>query len=142
MLVKDTCLFVINKYKEPHTYVNHFLNRNHHQLDSNLVVAHIKGIIKAQFTLFAATIQASVIEKLGYEISYKKALGASSAYHRICMSHLASNFMTYFKDKLLENLVCRAALATTQRKFNRHMATIWRINSKAQQWLEAIPLKL
>ena len=54
---------------------------------------------------------------------------ASSAYHRIFMCHLASNFMTRFKDKLLKNLVCRAALATTQRKFNRHMTTIWRINS-------------
>ena len=66
----------------------------------------------------------------------------SSAYHRICMRHLASNFMTHFKDKLLKNLVCRVALATTQRKFNRHMATIGRINSEAQQWLEAIPLEL
>ena len=37
MLVKDTCLFVINP----------FLNRDHHQLDSNLVSAHMKAIIKA-----------------------------------------------------------------------------------------------
>ena len=36
-----------------------------------------------------------------------------STYHRICMHHLASNFMTWFKDKLLKNLVCRAALAST-----------------------------
>ena len=67
---------------------------------------------------------------------------ASFAYHRICMRHIASNFMTRFKDKLLKNLVCTIALATTQRKFNRHMATIGRINSEAQQWLEAIPLEL
>ena len=33
MVVKDTCLFVINKYKWPHTCVNHFLNRDYHQLD-------------------------------------------------------------------------------------------------------------
>ena len=59
----------------------------------------------------------------------------SSAYHKICMRQLASNFMTRFKDKILKNLVCRAALATTQHKFNRHMATILRFNSKAQQWL-------
>ena len=64
---------------------------------------------------------------------------ALSAYHRICMRHLASNFMTRFKDKLFKNLVCRAALASTQRKFNKHMTTIGRINSEAQQWLEAIP---
>ena len=53
MLVKDTFLFVINKYKGSHTYVNPCLNQDHHQL-SNLVVAHIKGIIKAQFTLSVA----------------------------------------------------------------------------------------
>ena len=67
---------------------------------------------------------------------------APSAYHRICMYYLASNFMTRFKDKLLNNLVCRAALTSTQRKFNKHMTTIWRINFEAQQWLEAIPFQL
>ena len=61
MLVKDTCLFVINKYKWSHTCVNPYLNRDHHQLDSNLVVAHIKGIIKTQFTLSTIAIQASVM---------------------------------------------------------------------------------
>ena len=74
MVVKDTCLFVINKYKGPHTCVNPCLNWDHHQLDSNVVVAHIKAIIKAQFTLTMTAIQASVMEKWGYEISYKKAL--------------------------------------------------------------------
>ena len=52
-----------------------------------------------------------------------------SAYHKICMRYLASNFMTRLKDKLLKNLVCRKALARTQRKFNKHMATIGRIDS-------------
>ena len=74
MVVKYICLFVINKYKWPYTCVNPYLNRDHHQLDSNLVVAHIKAIIKAQFTLTQAAIQASVMEKWGYEISYKKVL--------------------------------------------------------------------
>ena len=67
---------------------------------------------------------------------------ASSTYNKICMCHLATNFMTRFKDKLLKNLVCRVALATKQRKFNRHMAITERINSKAQQWLEVIPLEI
>ena len=67
---------------------------------------------------------------------------APYAYHRICMRHLASNFMTRFKDKLLKNLVCRATLESTQCKFNKHMATIGRINYEAQQWLEAIPFQL
>ena len=74
MVVKDTCLFVINKYIGPHTCVNPCLNRDHHQLDSNLVTAYIKAIIMAQFTLSTTTIQASVMKKWGYEISYKKAL--------------------------------------------------------------------
>ena len=74
IVVKDTFLFVINKYKRLHTCVNPCLNRDHHRLDSNLVAAHIKTIIKAQFTLTTAAIQASVMEKWGYEISYKKAL--------------------------------------------------------------------
>ena len=67
---------------------------------------------------------------------------APSAYHRICMRHLVSNFMTRFKDKLLKFLVCKAALASTQCKFNKHMATIRRINSEVQQWLKGIPFQL
>ena len=50
MVVKDTSLFVINKYKGLHTCVNPCLNRDHHQLDSKLVADHIQAIIKAQFT--------------------------------------------------------------------------------------------
>ncbi|RVX16705.1 Serine/threonine-protein phosphatase 7 long form-like [Vitis vinifera] len=211
--------------------------------DSNLIAAHIQGMIKAQFTLSVAAIQASIVEKFGYQISYKKAskaklkaltnlfgdfyksyaelphffialeqanpgcvpsiegfkhcrpvlsidgthlygkykgtlmiamgcdgnnqlfplafaltedrhpgimaamsdvhLGWSEpyAYHRVCMRHLASNFMTRFKDKILKNLMCRAALATKIEKFNKHMNTIGRINAAAQQWLEAIPFE-
>ena len=74
MVVKDTFLFVINKYIGPHTCINPCLNQNHHQLDSNLVAAHIKAIIMAHFTLSTAAIHVSVMEKWGYEISYKKAL--------------------------------------------------------------------
>ena len=64
------------------------------------------------------------------------------SYHRICMLHLASNFMTRFKDKLLKNLVCRVPLVPEQRKFNRQMTIIGTINSEAHQWLEAIPLEI
>ena len=39
-----------------------------------MVAAHIKAIIKAQFTLSVAATQTSVMEKWRYEISYKKAL--------------------------------------------------------------------
>ena len=58
---------------------------------------------------------------------------APSAYHRICMRHLVSNFMTWFKDKLLKNLVSRVALASTERKLNKRMATIGRINYESRQ---------
>ena len=88
MVVKDTSLLVINKYKGPHTYVNPCLNRDHHQLDLNLVTAHIKAIIKAQFTLTTAAIQASVMEKWRYEISYKKALDGK---HK-ALKHLFGDF--------------------------------------------------
>ena len=60
MLMKDTCLFVINKYKGPHTCVNPYLNRDRHQLDSNLVIAHIKTIIKAQFILSISVIHVTL----------------------------------------------------------------------------------
>ena len=50
--------------------------------------------------------------------------------------------MTWFKDKHLKNLVCRATLASTERKFNKYMTTIRRMNSEALQWLEAIPFHL
>ena len=69
-------------------------------------------------------------------------LATPSAYHRICMRHLARNFMPWLKDKLLKNLVCKADLESTERKFNKHMTTIGRINSEVLQWLEAIPFQL
>ena len=56
MVVKDTSLFVINKYTEPHTCVNPCLNWDYHQLDSKLVATHIKALIQAQFTLTTAAI--------------------------------------------------------------------------------------
>ena len=94
MVVKDTCLFVIKKYKGLHTCVNPYLNRDHHQLDSNFVFAHIKAIIKAQFTLSAAAIQARVMEKWEYEISYKKALDGK---HK-ALRHLFGDFSQSYTD--------------------------------------------
>ena len=47
MVVKDRSFFEINKYQGPHTCVNLCLNRDHQQLDFNLVVDHIKAMIKA-----------------------------------------------------------------------------------------------
>ena len=74
MVLKDTSFFTINKYKGSHTCVNPCLNQDRQQLDFYLVADHIKAMIKAQFTLSVATIQATIMEKFGYEISYNKAL--------------------------------------------------------------------
>ena len=74
MVVKDTSLFSIDKYKGLHTCVNACLNQDHQQLDYNLVVNHIKAMIKAQFTLLVVAIHATIIEKFRYKISYKKTL--------------------------------------------------------------------
>ena len=46
MVVKNTSFCVINKYKGLHTRVNPCLNRDHQQLNSNLVADHIKAMIK------------------------------------------------------------------------------------------------
>ena len=73
MVVKGTTSFAINKHNGPHKCVNPCLNQDHQQLDSNLIAAHIQGMIKAQFTLSVVAIQASTVEKFGYQISYKKA---------------------------------------------------------------------
>ena len=75
---------------------------------------------------FLACIRNKVTKRTGICIIFDRHLGimatmadphlgwaTPSAYHRICMRHLASNFITRFKDKLLKNLVCRAALAST-----------------------------
>ena len=94
MVVKDTCLFVIRKYKGPHTCINPCLNREHHQLDSNLVATHIKAIIKAQFTLTTAAIQATVMEKWGYEISYKKAFDGKQK----ALRHLFGDFSQSYTE--------------------------------------------
>ena len=104
---------------------------------------------------FLACIRNRVTQRTGICVISDKHLGimaamtdphlgwaAPSASHRICMRHLASNFMTRFKDKPLKNLVCRTSLASTERKFNNHMTKIGRINSEAQKWLEAIPFQL
>ena len=63
MVVKDTPFFAINKYKGPHTCVIPCLIRDHQQLDSKLVADHIKVMIKTQFTLSVASIQATIMEK-------------------------------------------------------------------------------
>ena len=63
------------------------------------------------------------------------------AYYRFCMCHLASNFNTKFKDKTLKDLMCRTTMESKVKKFISHMDIIGRINTKARNWLEQIPLE-
>ena len=75
-----------------------------------LEITLLKG---REFALYQTDIQGSMSAMLDPH------LGSATpfAYHRICMRHLASNFLTRFKEKMLNNLVCRAASARTERKF-------------------------
>ena len=72
MVIKGTSLFAINKYNGSHKCVNLCLNQDHQQLNSNLIAAYIQGMIKTQFTLLVVVIEASIVDKFGYQISYKK----------------------------------------------------------------------
>ena len=49
-VVKGTSLVEINKYSGMQTCVNPCINQDHHQLDSNLIVAYIEGMIKTIHT--------------------------------------------------------------------------------------------
>ena len=71
------------------------LDRDHHQLDSSLVAAHIKAIFKVQFTLSVAAIQASVMEKWGYEISNKKELDVKNK----ALRHLFGEFCQSYTER-------------------------------------------
>ena len=59
-----------------------------------MVATHIKAIIKAQFTFTTAAIQASVMEKWGYEILYKKALDGK---HK-ALRHLFGDFSQSYTE--------------------------------------------
>ena len=98
----------------------------------NKVTQRMRLCVKSDRHLGIMTAMTNIVH-LGWTEPY--------AYHRICMRHLASNFMNQFKDKILKNLVCRAALETKVGKIKKHMDTIRKINLEAQRWLEAIPLE-
>ena len=54
---------------------------------------------------------------------------------------VASNFNTKFKDKTLKDLMCRTTMESKVKKFISHMDIIGRINTKARNWLDHIPLE-
>ena len=88
IVVKRTSLFEIKKYSSPYTCVNPCMNQDHHQLGSNMIAAHIEGMLNAQFTISMAAIQASALEKFRYKISYSKA----SQSKRKAMTNLFGDF--------------------------------------------------
>ena len=83
-------------------------------MDSNLVAAHIKAIIKAQFTLYVAALQSSVMEKWGYGISYKKAFDGKHKVFR----HLFDDFSQSYTEL--------PRLFLTLEQENRGYAVIWK----------------
>ena len=83
---------------------------------------------------FLASIRTTVTHRRGLYVISDRHLGIMAtmsdvhlgwfepyAYQRVCMHHLANNFMTRFKDKILKNLMCRAISATKIEKFNKHI---------------------
>ena len=95
-------------------------------------VTHRRGLCVISYRHLGIMVEMNDVQ-LGWSEPY--------AYHRVCMCHLASNFMTQFNDKILKNLMCKAVLATKIEKFNKHINTIGRINATTQQWLEVIPFE-
>ena len=92
VVVKDISFFTINKYKGPHTCVNPCLNRDHQQLVSNLVVDHIKEMIKAQLTLLVASIEATIMENLDMKYHTRRHwlenIKHLQSYLGTCISHM------------------------------------------------------
>ena len=120
MVVKDASFFTINNYNDPHTCVNTCLNRGNQQLDSNLVSNHIKAMIKAQFTLSLAIIQATIMEKFGYEISYNKVLVGKHKTLTILFEDFYKSYEElphFFMTLEQANLEC----VVTWKTFDNHM---------------------
>ena len=72
MTVKDTGMFRITKYKDPLRCVNPCINQDHSQLDSSFVFEYIETLVDIEITIAVAASQVVVVEKFGYQISYKK----------------------------------------------------------------------
>ena len=60
MIVKDTGMFRITKYKVPHTCVNPCIKQDHSQLDSSFVSKYIETLVNAEMTIIVAAIQAAI----------------------------------------------------------------------------------
>ena len=76
MIVKDTGMFRITKYKGPHTYVNPCINKDHSHLDSSFVSEYIGTLVKVEMTIIVVAIQAIVAKQFSYQISYQKTMKA------------------------------------------------------------------
>ena len=71
MVVKDTSIIRITKYKGPHTCVNRCINQDHSQLYSSFVSEYIETLVKTEMTITIVAIQ-DVAKQFGYQISYKR----------------------------------------------------------------------
>ena len=65
-------LFKITQYDGPHKCVYPRLSRDHPQLNSNLLAQEIESQVKAEPSITVAALNAKVIDKFSYDVSYKK----------------------------------------------------------------------
>ena len=71
------------------------------------------------------------------DVGFKEPQG----YHRYCLRHVESNFNAKFKDAYLKKLVWSAGSSHQIRKFNGFMEDIKKINRRAWEYLENIPVE-
>uniref|UniRef100_A0A2N9IC04 Transposase MuDR plant domain-containing protein n=1 Tax=Fagus sylvatica TaxID=28930 RepID=A0A2N9IC04_FAGSY len=65
----------------------------------------------------------------------------TNGYWRVCIRHVASNFLKHYKDNNLKNMIMRAGSANQIRKFNTTMECIRRYNEEARIRLDEIPVE-
>ncbi|KAL4371089.1 hypothetical protein AHAS_Ahas06G0130900 [Arachis hypogaea] len=62
------------------------------------------------------------------------------AFQAFCTRHIASNFMTHFKNKDLKKVLINAAYSKSQREFAHYFGHLRGENEVITKWLDEIPL--
>ncbi|XP_016185629.1 uncharacterized protein LOC107627294 [Arachis ipaensis] len=61
------------------------------------------------------------------------------AFQAFCTRHIASNFMTHFKNKDLKKVLINAAYSKSQREFTHYFGRLRGENEAITKWLEEMP---
>ncbi|XP_071690676.1 uncharacterized protein [Rutidosis leptorrhynchoides] len=64
--------FEITKYTGPHTCSDYRISQDHVNLDASLIAQETEHIIKEEPSISIPALRAKIIDKLGYNVSYKK----------------------------------------------------------------------